>query len=330
MDSPPPSSKPKRHHYVPRCYLNNFLSKDHLYILDIRKVQEGLKERPKESHPNKICIDENFYSIKSEHRGTNFQLDQYDELFVESTVLHELENRYTQIFMALTRSEPLKMADAIYLCDFIIQMKIRNPFWLTEVISKNKDKWIDDSIAQIIKEKGNDNPHFKRLPEEFRQFVIESVRADQKGNKTFAKQMQLFGLIQRSGFDNERNEKYRNAIINCKWQLLKTPLGGPLLITSDNPGFAKSLIGLIHNSYFKDDSAFYFPLSPHYCLLINGFEKDNAYTIKVAEKRIDLGMLTSEQVIQINDHTIQRINRLLIAQDTWYIKQISDLNNPKK
>jgi hypothetical protein len=232
--------------------------------------------------------------------------------------------------MVLANNEPLKMDDAIYLCDFMIQMKIRNPFWLTEVISKNKDKWIDDSIARIIKEKGDDNPHFKKLPKELREFVIETVRADQKENKTFAKQMQLFGLIQRSGFNNERNEKYRDAIVNCQWQLLEIPPNGPLFITSDNPGFAKNLTGLIYNSYFQEDSAFYFPLSPKYCLLINGFEKDNAYVDKLSEKQIYPVMLTSDQVIQINNHTIQRINRLIIAQDTWYIQQIADLNNPNR
>lgn len=324
-------NKAKKHHYVPRCYLSKFLKGEHVYALDVKNVLSGFKERPKMRHPNNLCIDDQYYSIKPEHHGSNFRLDYYDELFVESEILHELESRYHKIFTEVTTSNALSMTDATYYCDFIIQMKIRNPYWTNEIIEKNKDNWIDQSIEQILSEKAPMNEYFNRLPEEIRQSLIEEIRAEQKSMQTFSKQMQLFGLIQRSEKAyNPRSEKYREAILNSSWMLVESPSEGPYFITSDNPGFGKTESGLIHNTCFGRNSAFFLPLSPIYCLIINGFKQDNAYSNHQSFKQCPLKKIDSKKVIQINDHTIQRINRLLIACDSWYLNKIVELNAPPK
>lgn len=318
---------PARHHFVPRCYLTKFMDGDHLFILDLLNVLNGLKERPKESHPNKICLDENFYKIKSEHQHTNFKLEEYDGLYVESTVLHEVENKYNNAFERLISGGALPMETAVYFSDFMIQMKIRNPYWLNNVIAKNKDKWIDDCIQQLILEdKGKIDSIFNRLPEEWQKFAVELVRSEQKGNKTFEKQMQLFGLIQRSGGDNERNEKYRDVIVNSKWQLWIAPENGPFFITSDNPGFARDIFGQTYNSYFTGESVFYIPMAPQYCLVIDGINRDNSYKDQRAEKEVQTLTVTAVQVISLNNYVYKNINKLLIGYDKVYLSQIVELN----
>ena len=320
------SGKAKRHHYVPRCYLKNFLEGDHVFTLDFPSLLSGKKEKPKMKHPNAICIDDQYYSILPEHRNSNFRLSQYDELFIESEILHEMENRYHKIFTDLTRQKRLCMADAIYLCTFLVQMKTRNPYWAKEVIDRHKGRWIEKGVDKILAEKGPLNKHFNRLPPELRQLVIDQVKAEQHANKTFTKEMQFFGLIQRGDAASQENEKFRKAIIDCRWILLTTQAGGPKFITSDNPGFAKTIRGEVINSYFGDDSVFYLPISPACCLMIDGFVKDRAYTDQHLYKEIMDLEIGSEQIFQINSHTTKRINFMLIAGDAAYLEHICSQN----
>jgi hypothetical protein len=322
------SGKAKRHHYVPRCYLKNFLEGGHVFTLDYPSLKSGKKERPKMKHPNAICIDDQYYSILPEHRNSNFRLGQYDELFIESKVLHEMENRYHKIFRDLTREKCLIMTDAIYLCNFLVQMKTRNPYWAKKVIDRHKESWIEKGVDQIIAEKGPFNKHFNRLAPELRQMIIDQVKAEQHANETFTKEMQFFGLIQRGDAASKENEKFRKAIIDCSWILLTTPDGGPKFITSDNPGFAKTIRGEVINSYFGNDSAFYLPISPFCCLLIDGFVKDRAYTDQHQHKEITEFEIGVERIYEINSHTTKRINSLLIASDTAYLDSVCLLNKP--
>ncbi|RCH56843.1 hypothetical protein DJ568_03025 [Mucilaginibacter hurinus] len=324
-----PAIKPKRHHYVPRCYLRNFMNGDHLYTLDIKNVQGGFQEPIKKNHPNRICIEENFYSIKPEFTGTTFKLDEYDQLFVESEVLHHLENEYRLITDKLINSDELPMNDAARLCDFLLQMKLRNPYWLKDVIEKNKVDWIETAIAQIYEVQNSAVGPFAWLPTDIRIAAVQALKNANLNNKDFGKQMQLYGLIMRSSPDSERNEKYRIALIDCQWELFTAPQEGPYFITSDNPGHGIKLDGLIYNSNFTGDFVYYFPISFRHCFAINGFVRDESYSKGMNSKMIKHTVVGDHQVIKVNNNSMQRINRLLIASDDWYLKQVRQLNQKK-
>lgn len=324
-----PLPKPKRHHYVPRCYLRNFMVGDHLYTLDIKNVQGGFQEPIKKNHPNKICIEENFYSIKAEYKGTTFRLDEYDELFVESEVLQQSENEYQILIDKLTSTAKLVMQDACRICDFLLQMKLRNPYWLIEIIEKNKVNWIESAVDQIYEEQIREGSPFNWLPEEIRIAAVQALKKANLDSKDFGKQMQLFGLIMRSSPISERNEKYRQALIDCQWELFTAPEAGPYFITSDNPGHGIKMDGLIYNSNFTGDFVYYFPISYRHCFAINGFTRDDCYSKKLTNKAVVHKFVDDHHVIKINNNTMQRINRLLIASDDWYLQQIRQLNQKK-
>jgi hypothetical protein len=244
---------------------------------------------------------------------------------VESTVLHEAENKYQSALQRLLSSHTISMTDAILLSDFLLQLKIRNPYWLKEIIAKQKDQWIETALEEIYRE-GLNSARFARLPDEIKRAVLIAVKEAHQANQTFAKQMQLYGLIMRSAGHGERNEKFRTATIDCKWELFTVPENGPFFITSDNPGFGIKTDGLIYNSNFSDDFVYYLPLTKRYCLAINGFEKDYIYTNKQTDKSIFPVSVNYDQIIKINNYAMQRNYRLLLASDSWYLSQIAELN----
>lgn len=252
------SNIPKKHHYVPQCYLKNFMEGGRFYTLDIRKVQKGYNEFPKISQPKKICYIENFYTIEPEYHGTIFGLDAYDRLSIETSILHRLENRYLSIFNQLkSKSGTLPLSDVIDLCDFIIQLKLRNPYWLRETIDKYKEAWIDQSI-ESLREKYMKNPQFQHIPQQIRELIIDTVRAEQKSNLHFSKQMQLHSLVMRYSDQSSQNKKFRNVLVNCEWLIFEAPQNGPYFITSDNPGVSRKKDGLFYNTNFSDGFMFFF------------------------------------------------------------------------
>lgn len=315
---------------MPVCYLKNFQSGDKLFTLDIRKVQIGYNEKPKWNKPGKICYFPNYYTIAKEMDNSSFNLIDYDELYIEKQVLAKLENRYGGIFEMLVGQEELTREQAIDLIDFVIQIKLRNPYWLKETLEKNKDEMIDSAMKDMYEKNSGENPLFAHIPMEIRKMVLDKVKEDNKSNPDFSKQMQLFGLVSRYSDTSERNKLFRKILVDCDWIIFEAPVEGPYFITSDNPGYTKKDDNLTYNTNFSDQFMFFFPLSPKYCLVIANDQRDNCYSENKPKKIITIDKTTSDMVITINNNSMQCINKLLIAMDDWYLSQIAALNNPKK
>lgn len=321
---------PKKHHYVPQCYLKNFTFDSKLYVLDVRKVQKGYKELPSLLHTASICYFPNYYTIEENMGDSEFRLNAYDALYIERDVLSKLENKYGKIFEKISRNNALMLQDAIDLTDFIIQLKLRNPYWMKETLEKNKNFLIDSALDSLDFDKFTDNARLQYIPKELINAVIESVKDKNKLNPTFSKQMQLFSLIQRNDDIENYNEKFRLALIDCKWMVFESPQDGPYFITSDNPGYSlKGNDGKTYNTNYSDPFVFFFPLSPKLCLVISGEEKDNSYIDKSRQKILRRGGVTADVVITINNSSMQCVTNLIIAVDTTYLSEIAVLNKPK-
>lgn len=322
--------QPKRHHYVPQCYLKNFTLDSRLYVLDVRKVQKGYKVFPTLRHTASICYFLNYYTIEDNMGNSEFKLNAYDALYIERGVLSKLENKYGKIFKKLSGNIALMLQDAIDLTDFIIQLKLRNPYWMKEILEKKKNFLIDTAMESLDFEKFNDDHRFQNIPKELKIAITESVKLKNKLNPTFSKQMQLFSLIQRSEDIKNSNEKFRLALIDCKWIVYEAPQDGPYFITSDNPGYSlKGDDGKTYNTNYSHPFTFLFPLSPKLCLVISSNEKDNSYTGKSSKKIYRRCKVHANQVIAINNSSMQCVTNLLIGVDNWYLAQIAILNQPK-
>ncbi|HQT22884.1 MAG: hypothetical protein B7X86_06955 [Sphingobacteriales bacterium 17-39-43] len=237
----------KKHHFVPECYLKNFIKEGCLFTLDVRKVQKGFNTLCKEGQPAMICYLEDYYKIDSGSLNNQFQLDGYENLFIETDVLTSLEGKYGELWNKITMKQELTMDEAVNMCDFIIQMKLRNPYWFEYTLKKYKEAWIDSAMNSIYREKFMTNPRFAHIPENIQKLICEYVRDDNKNDVTFSKKMQLFGLIQRYSENPERNSN-----------------------------------------------------------------------------------IEAKGVIEINNRSLQCVNKLLIASDDWYLSQIAVINNPNK
>lgn len=318
----------KKHHFVPRCYLKNFVRDGKVCVLNVRKVTTGINHYVKAVSPKAICFLEDFYKIKPNDLNLQFKLDAHDELFVESKILKNLEDRYAKtLFDNLINCDYLSLREASDMSDFIIQIKLRNPYWLSESM-KTKDKTIDSAMKSLYDEKFHADERFAHLPMEIKRSVADYVKQQNKSNPDFTKMMQLYALIQRASDISESNSRVKKAIIDCEWKIFIAPDQGPKFITSDNPGFATAKDNLNYNTKFTDGFVFFFPLSPDYCLIIGDAALDHSLSRGHTVKKIQKIEVEAAIVIMINDKAIQRVNELLIASDDWYLSQIAARNRP--
>ncbi len=317
-------NKPKKHHFVPECYLRKFIHKNELSVLDISKVKKGYKEYIRKKKPAQVCYEHEYYSISDTLRTDAFGLNNFEELFIESILLRKIEERYNTLFSKITRDTSIALKDAIDWSDFIIQMKIRNPYYQKN-IKRNQDKWVEDSMRDIYKQLPQEG-RYLNVPEEIKKAMNDSIVDKYKADIDFSKKIQLSTIINRDSDNPLTNERFRQALINCQWYLLIAEKE-PYFITSDNPGFSVTdQDNLIYNTRFINHFSFYFPLSPNYCLLINDHNLDNSYKEQHMNKPIIKTTVSPSLIIWVNNKTIQLINKLLIASSDWYLSKVLEAN----
>jgi hypothetical protein len=317
---------PKKHHFVPECYLKRFIADGKLVTFDIRKVQKGYNEYPRFHTPGKICYYEDYYTINDTLRDGQLDLN-HDNFFIEVKALKTLEEKYGDLFDGIVNRRKLRHQELVDICDFIIQLKQRNPYWLHNIIEKYKDEWVDQSLHKVYQKILTSDVPFKNLPREVIESVFANVREKTKNHPTFSKQLQLFGLIQRYTDNSEFNRQYRSALMNCQWFLMTAPEGGPYFITTDNPGFSIGRDNLIYNTKFTDGFFFHLPLSPSHCLIMSDEFKDS-YSQSAQAKQIIPGIVSKDIVTNTNNKSLKVLNKLIIAYDRWYVDQIIPLNKP--
>jgi len=321
--------KTKRHHFVPRCYLKNFLRDGELYALDIKKVINGIPHKVKRVQPAGICYIEDYYTIHPNEQNSQFKLDGLNELFIESEVLTVLEEKYDKhLYPKLIADDSLPFSEACDLSDFILQLKFRNPFHL-ETMNAKMPATIDEVLDGIFERTFNENHRFAHLPAQVRKAAIDKLRRDSKEDPLFSKKMQLSRLAENKEDNKESRKVLTKALLNAGWWIYQSPETGPYFITSDNPGFSIGKDALNYDTKFVDGFAFHFPISPTCCLVISDAEKDSSFDKNDSVKNIKRFNVNDRAVIEINNRAIQQVNKLLIASDDWYLLQIAEINRER-
>lgn len=314
------NGSPKKHHFVPECYLKNFIRDSHLFILDVSKVKYGVPHFVRHAQPGGICYIEHYYTIPEADSNSTFKLDGLSALFVESTVLTALEGEYGKVlYPKLFSGDALSGDEANDLVDFILQLKFRNPFHF-DAMKEKMPATIEEVMAKISEKVFQPGARFSHMPRSIREDIVNKVKQQALDNPLFSKQMQLSRFVEEYKEPGKR-QLLRNAVLGASWFLLESRPDGPFFITSDNPGFATAPDGLNYNTKFVDGFAFYFPVSPVLCLLITDLTGPLGNFGSIIRQQID-----HDSVIAINNRAIQRINKLLIAADSWYLSQILTVN----
>lgn len=304
-------SEPKRHHYVPECYLRNFMREDKFYYLNIPDAKQRPKEFARQSHPSNICYHYHYYKSPEEHEQSLFSLSKWDKLFVESKVLHELETSYGQLFTSITSQQEICIEDANQFCDFIIQLKMRNPYYAAQAYSIKK---VEETMDILLKTIEGENGPFAHLSPEIKKQVAQEYINNLKENSNLEKELQLGSLIH-SHENVKRREKFRDVLCGLTWQVLKAPDEGPYFMTSDNPGFVIDKNSKIENIRLKGDGYFFLPLSSQHCLAIDLSVKESENNIKAGKKRILHKKNVPPQVERVNFMTSHLVTERIICCD---------------
>ncbi len=312
-------NKPKDHHYVPVCYLKNFAAEDsRLSTLNLANLGKGYFTKVKNLYPAQVCYIENYYQITEEIKAHYEEFSHYDESFVESDILKRVENDYPKVFQQITEARRLSNAEACQMVDFIIQTKLRNPYYREKVIDKNLANWTSEFIDEFAEEFRRD-PHYAKVPQHVKEDHIQRLRIEHQPGPAATEQFQLRSLILRTLTDNENNRRIRHTLLSQQWDLLRAT-GKERFITTANPGFSLDEKGS-YNTKFDGDYQFYFPLSPKYCLLFGG-QLDSRFLNGAAEKVIEDFPIPDEMVNALNENQLDHAGHYAIGCNADFLSKI--------
>lgn len=300
-------NKPKKHHYVPECYLNEYSGDKDLYCLDLPLLLQRSKVSVKLKNPSQVCYLMDFYSLSNVEF---FDLSNYDLYHIETVSFKILENNYRKIIANLLQNFKLNSDHCSQLSDFILQMRIRNPFFL-KVSDYNKTKNLDNVKNDLLKGVLNEEK-FNRIP---KQIIIETINYFGERllkSKTFIRDMQLKQIMDKSNPDSLSIVKFRESILNCKWFLFDSKNCRSSFFSSDNPGISISDNGIFENTKFAQGFKFYFPISGRFCLTFSDHYKDDFYNGgMIGEKSIE--------ILEINDVQLAYLNTLFTPYHNKYL-----------
>lgn len=298
-------NKPKKHHFVPECYLKQYGSDAKLYCSNIKTLIKYIKKNNPLKEPSQICYDIDLYTI---NEPLEYNLNDYDELYVESKVLHSSENKYRSIINKIFDSKELTYDDSIFLSDFIIQLKLRNPFYLQSV-KNNFPNTADKMKINFFNDMKNSD-RFKNIPLALLKYEIEKGISNLKSKNNIFRSLQLKSIIDKSNPNSLSIEKFREAILNYQFTLLDSSESERSFITSDNPGYAITNENKLENTKFKNGFTYYLPLTPKYCLQFSDKLYDHFHTNKGNIKFFKTQSMNNNEIDRINFYSSRLINKL--------------------
>lgn len=308
-------------HYVPKCYLRGF-SDDcgNLSAFNLEGAKKGWQVKPYPSNIGKVCYSKDYYEIPKTDYPTTIAFDDDSEGYVESTVLGVNESVYPSLRDKFIAGDTLTLDDYIFLSDFIIQLKLRNPIWYT-TINQRIEGWLDNAFANSM-EKIEAHPRFARIPEPLRSQVSQAVLDNFKEDPDIATKMRLHSLIERKKAGNPNNERIRTALLNSCWTMIDVADKAQFyFITSDNPGFSFDQSGQVVNNLFQGDYSFMLPLTSKHCLKISS---RGTPTQKPSEGYLTLNrkQTTDLETLLMNIASSQIVTKLILSERDYELSYL--------
>jgi hypothetical protein len=309
-------NKTREQHIVPATYLRHFTKEALVYFLDTKKLRERPPEYPRRRAPGSICWSDDYYTIRDEFPENHFNLKKHDTHYIEDQVLKRLEDKYPALSAKLTGTGSLTMAEAIDLCDLVVAIKLRNPYWLEKVIGQRVTSQTEALLREMVAERRRNDPVAASTADWVFELVITKLLRQQRKDPDYDKQMQLYSLRARGENELGRNVRIHEKFIDARWVIYAAPAEGPYFITTDNPGAAIGKTdGAIHTFKLDGDYVFYFPLSYRHLLLLTDNEPDGALSRGDQNKRAQFVNATPAEVHSVNTLVAGLANRLLIGAE---------------
>lgn len=305
-------SEPKKHHFVPQVYLNNFA--DH----QKRMFQGSLRfKKISETHPSKVCYRTYYNTIvREEARIVN---GNFDPLHLETRFFKKQEDQFGALCKKVTSytslPQPLKKSEAFRLIEILITIKRRNPTvkdWMVEAyrnaINAPGFKPRIQPVLDLAKEIDRADP------EPYYASFVDEINSD----STRLNDAYLLSFID----DQKRvTERAVGEYLKHKIFMLHAPSGSQF-ITSDNPGFTVVNEEIVNYGALAHDFMFVFPLTPAVCLVISASEKE---VLHLYEKPIFHKQINSQGVDEVNMGTIAVANEKMFGSDGHCLKRLFSL-----
>lgn len=301
-------NKPKKHHFVPECYLKQFGNESKLYCSNLEILKKYKKLNNPQKDPGQICYEIDLYTI---NEPLEYNLNKFNNLYVECNILHASETKYRKIINKLIDQKELDCENSIFLSDFIIQLKQRNPYYL------KKSEINFKTTSQIAKtnmfDKLSRDFRFKHIPSALLIYEIEKRMHVIKSKNNIIRSAQLKGMIDKSNPDSISINKFRDAILDCQFILLDSSESKYDFITSDNPGYSITNDGYLENTKFKNGFTYYLPITSKYCLKFSDSNFDNFHSNKSKIKYFLSQKVGNKEVEKINIFSSQQVNKIIIS-----------------
>ncbi|WP_426330043.1 DUF4238 domain-containing protein [Pedobacter sp. R-06] len=313
-------------HYVPQSYLKKFYDNDKLWVLDFEKLHKGYSDFLSSKVSAQICRDKYFYNLDEDFKNRNPEYANLDEEHIENETFKRLENQYARtLYNSLVEKLKLTSNECDAFADFIIQMKIRNPYYRNNDLKNNGTRLIDIAKEQLQ----HDNYYherFRKIPTLLKNSILEFVMDKKYNGENFERNIQLSSLIKREN-DRKTSTMLKDALRKHPWTIAISKLPGNNFLTTDNPGasVSKQKPG-IFNTKFNEDFTFYFPLSPNHCLIIDGTTIDVDFFYDSSVKKISMKAIDFQSIIQINNIIIQTMNGLAISNNRQLLDHLATRN----
>lgn len=305
-------NQPKKHHFVPVCYLKSFVNSEKSFWRKELKY-----EKMALATPSQVCyeIDGNRFNMENNIFFNNVE----DEYHIEKHAFNSQENNYGRIILKImghqTGSQVLDPGEYRLFVNTLITIKRRNPSWRA-------------SLEKTVSEGNGNDDLFKQLKQflfkKSQQFGEEMV-SDEKIRELLAARAQNKSLahdMYLSGYVNPSILKIISDLTDEVYQLTHYILHAPAgfqFITSDNPGFLYYDNQVVNGTGFGGQYEFFFPLSPTKCLYINTADADESTT---SEKTVYHQEVDTEKVRFINEATKSLASKIILARDQQVLKDM--------
>jgi hypothetical protein len=318
-----------KQHYLPECYLREFLNQDgKLNTLDLTRLQYGKKVFDEPKYPGEVCYGKDFYTIDAEVAKDNAELMNLEPYFIEHK-FGEYETRYPKLIAKLKRGQSyLQSEDTRLLMLIILDLKMRNPYYREKVIAKNKGEVIQSAFNHAREQAQKWDDSFIRIvanqsKQEFLKEIDQResmLMADEK----YAGKFHLASLAKRKKVSDAVYETLSTHLLQFEWLLIRS---NNAFITTDNPGFALDKENFIQNIKFGKDFFYFLPLTPSLCFAVSAEVIDKVFPKGNGKKLLTI-VTADQKIIQtINEKHGYHLTRYVFANNSHLINQIASQVN---
>ncbi len=306
---------PKKHHYVPECYLKEFCNKNNQLF---KRKKDNLKTTA--CYPAQVCYDTDYFKFNlNEVSNLN---DIKDAYIIERSAFKNQENQYRKLVKKIKEVDEqidirLSIDEYRLLLKTLLTIKRRNPSTRNQLLNNLIDTHKNEAIIQeYVNELKNQATKIgyqlsPNLIDRVKEYVLTKGQ-----NEEYQKGLYLMGFVDHKNyfvFDNIIDD-----IISIKPFLLFA-FDKNEFITSDNPGFFRFNDKTVSIGGLNGSFEFFFPITPEICLYLNSDYRERSLSAICSFKKIYLPEI---EVRKININTKNIASLRIFGRDKMKLELI--------